>query len=174
MLNPAAGQQGRGTDTRRLVGEQEPGEPERTERPITLCLQAGRVQSSGYPPTRRSVLTGVRTVSSYWHSRSGNLYALDAYLCACNSLHEGGVIDGAPASRCKAGDTTNRVCDRSEVQIPDLRPEVAVSKRALNIIVRVADHCRAFNGDVLIRHSFVLYAQTRLARGLEEPDLFTR
>jgi hypothetical protein len=36
MLNPAAGQQGRGTDTRRLVGEQEPGEPERTERPITI------------------------------------------------------------------------------------------------------------------------------------------
>jgi hypothetical protein len=43
MLNPAAGQQRGGAHIRRLVGEQEPGEPERTERPITLCLQAVRV-----------------------------------------------------------------------------------------------------------------------------------
>jgi hypothetical protein len=51
MLKPAASQQRGGADIRRLVGEQEPGE---TRAHVTLCLQAGHVQPSGYL-TRRYV-----------------------------------------------------------------------------------------------------------------------
>jgi hypothetical protein len=36
-------------------------------------------------------------------------------LRACNSLDERRVVNGAPASRSEASDTTDRVCDRSEV-----------------------------------------------------------
>ena len=61
--------------------------------------------------------------------------------CAQHALDERAVVHRAPPGRGETNDSTHRVCDRSEVHLADLRPEVAVGQGALSVVVDTADNC---------------------------------